>query len=144
MDGAVLALELIDKALTGDPGIDAYHQQFYELSMQLLWLLQYDPQASELGDALIKLRAHAHLHFEAEERLMVRTGYPKLLAHSDDHARIIREHLSPAEAPIGKSSPFQPKIHEALEYWLWVHIQRHDLPLAEFVRAERRRTQLVH
>lgn len=84
-------LELVwDPTLAcGRPEIDHQHRQLYSLSNSLLAAITTGRYPEEAKLQMQLLIAHTAQHFHDEEAILADTGYPELVAHATEHARLI-------------------------------------------------------
>lgn len=68
---------------------DEHHQYLFCLINILLGALGKGHERSALGIVLAELAKYAEKHFTAEEELMAKTNYPRLLEHRQEHARFV-------------------------------------------------------
>jgi diguanylate cyclase (GGDEF)-like protein/hemerythrin-like metal-binding protein len=89
-DSEALRLQWSDAYQCGDERIDDQHRELFELANDLL-----SASAAALRDqereraAYQRLLTHIRRHFQDEEELLARLGYPRLGAHARAHARIL-------------------------------------------------------
>lgn len=83
-----MGLTWSDGYATGVAEIDAQHQELLQQVDRLLGSLAGDPLA--VGRLLDFLGDYAASHFETEERMMERAGYPGLEQHREAHASFLR------------------------------------------------------
>ena len=69
---------------TGNPLVDAYHHIFFQMVEDYSAALQAG-DASSMPDRIGFLVDYTFMHFQSEERLMERAGYPDLEAHRASH-----------------------------------------------------------
>lgn len=79
-------VEWTEKYSTGNPLVDAYHHIFFQMVQEFgASLKEEDP--APMTDRVAFLVDYTFMHFDSEERLMERAGYPDLEAHREVHAR---------------------------------------------------------
>jgi hemerythrin len=123
----------------GVPEIDAQHQELFRRAERLVAALRTGDR-SEVLPLLAYLQEYVVLHFEAEERLMKRVGYPGQEGHAAAH-RAFREDFVAMVDDFKRSGPtalVALTIHNWLSDWLRKHIGGVDTELARFVRAGER------
>jgi len=114
--------------------IDAQHKYLFEIINNMQSKLARGYTSAALSDALDSMRTYARFHFETEEGLLARYGYPDVAEHKQLH----QEFLHALEA--FASAPRQPALaHQALGYlltWLTGHIQAEDGRYAPFLAEQ--------
>jgi hemerythrin len=121
---------------TGNAVVDGEHQQLIELINQLE-LSGSGPDGIGIPQALEELTDYVVVHFQMEEKLMRREGYPTdaFEAHVAEHRRLdqstqelVRQYAD------GTLTTVQP-IVTFLNEWLRHHIAEVDRAMAEYIRA---------
>jgi len=79
-------IEWTDKYSTGNPLVDAYHHIFFQMVQEFSASLKEENPAP-MVDRVAFLVDYTFMHFDSEERLMERAGYPDLEAHQEVHLR---------------------------------------------------------
>ncbi len=119
--------------------IDAQHQELFRRAERLVSALRAGDR-SEVLPLLAYLREYVDLHFEAEERLMKRVGYPGMEGHVAAH-RAFREDFVAMVDDFQRSGPtalVALTIHNWLSDWLRKHIGGVDTELARYVAGAAR------
>lgn len=121
---------------TGNEQIDAQHQTLFELANRLHGATTgetADPEAVQ--DAVYGLADYVLEHFEAEEALMLRLGYPGAGSHrglhevlAADTMRLVAAHFNGDPHAAARIGPFVAK-------WLREHIAKEDQRFARHVRS---------
>jgi len=113
--------------------IDEQHRQMAEAFNAIYAAMQH---SETISGPLVALKDITIEHFQTEEDLMDRFGYPGAVNHKDLHHKmvvqlsdLVRRHLA------GIVSISFPTMH-ILEGWLVEHIQGEDMRLAEFLRSK--------
>jgi hemerythrin-like metal-binding protein len=122
---------------TGNEVVDREHKELIAL-IDRLELTGNGPEGSGIQNALDDLTAYVFVHFQMEEKLMRREGYPDddLQAHLAEHRELdlrTSEFVRLYEA--GELTSVQP-IVDFLYEWLNHHIQEVDKEMAAFVRGK--------
>ena len=73
---------------SGEPLLDEQHREFFRLANALLGASASRQPATEVALRLSRLVAHAAQHFQDEEALLDRVGYPGLSEHAESHRRL--------------------------------------------------------
>lgn len=75
----------------GLPGIDAEHEQFFEIMNRCAAAAKDGASPTAIQLLLQELSTYAAHHFSNEEAELDRVGYPELAAQRAEHARFTRE-----------------------------------------------------
>lgn len=77
----------------GIPSIDQQHQKLFEIGNQVLDILVTKTDDmddfAEIIDLALELKAYTQYHFETEEKLFEKYGYPDLELHVKEHQNFI-------------------------------------------------------
>ena len=77
-------VEWTDKYSVGNPLVDAYHHIFFQMVDEFRTAMaQQVPPAME--DRIAFLVDYTLMHFDSEEKLMEKVGYPDVAAHKATH-----------------------------------------------------------
>lgn len=130
-------LDLPEELKLGVPAMDADHSRLTALSTGFLEAVQADCGPELPARILGELIARTRIHFQSEETLMDRVGYPGLTKHKADHQRLLLEaqmlydrFVAHQADPAGSAEDERRLAEEAGEY-----LQRR---LIEHVRGEDR------
>ena len=77
-----------DKYSLGCPDIDDEHKALFRMAAQLHEAIGNGTSQKELTTLFAKLVSYARFHFEDEEALMRRSGYPEYERHCREHANL--------------------------------------------------------
>lgn len=123
-----MSLEWKDCYLTGDAGIDAQHKGLFDGVGKLLASLDHEDRLF----CLMGLVRDAQSHFDYEEKVMRRVGYPKLAAHFREHTDLMAR-ITEFSERVAKSCVSSIEVEEFVLNWLLVHIQSSDASLATYI-----------
>ncbi len=124
----------------GDATIDADHEHLIDMINEVESTLLASGGKATLGTCMDQLAVYAKEHFDREESLMRRTGYPDLAAHHEAHTAL-RTQFGALRSKIVAASrealpaPEVEKLVELLRHWLLDHVFREDLQLKPFLKA---------
>jgi len=120
----------------GIPALDAQHQEIFARVAALDAALCSGASDAELGDLLAWLKRYTLDHFEAEERIMRRVGYPGLAAHAGEHGDFRRkaEMLERLHEVEGASVAMAGLLVSLVRTWLVEHIGSADQAIGEHIR----------
>lgn len=130
----VLEFDPDDLYLTGIRLVDEQHAQFAGLILRIHRDLTVDANSPDSIGLLNELVAYAAYHFQSEENLMRRAGYPGFDAHKDQHLAITRElkqHVE--EVMAGRSS--KAKLTMFTWKWLVNHTNLADNEMAAYLSS---------
>ena len=115
--------------------LDEDHRHLISLLNQLRSAMADDQGRFALRSILEGLIWYTRSHFKAEEELMQRYDYPKLVSHTAEHEYLTNRVVRFAERfKSGEAIPFE--VAAALEdEWLTKHILKCDAAYAEFFRS---------
>jgi hemerythrin len=134
-----MALQWTPALAVGVPELDAQHQELFRRAERLVTALRAGDR-SEVLPLLVYLQEYVNLHFDAEERLMKKAGYPGADGHAAAH-RAFREDFAAMVEDFKRSGPtalVALTIHNWLSDWLRKHIGGVDTELARFMGASAR------
>lgn len=84
-------VDLPEELKLGVPAMDADHSRLTALSTEFLAAVQADCGPERAARILGELIARTRIHFQSEEILMDRVGYPGLTKHKADHRHLLLE-----------------------------------------------------
>ncbi|MCE1230217.1 MAG: hemerythrin family protein [Firmicutes bacterium] len=120
-------VEWTDKYSTGNPLVDAYHHIFFQMVQEFGASLKSD-EGAPMADRVAFLVDYTFMHFDSEERMMEKAGYPDLEAHKQVH-----QHFRDQVKAIHQSyleNPDRMKAEEVLalvQEWFAHHILGEDM-----------------
>jgi len=119
----------------GEPLLDSYHHIFFQAVDQIEKVAAAG-EAHAAQERLAFLLMYANMHFEAEEDLMWRAGYPELEAHRALHeafrAMLMDLHREMGEHPTPETAS---RTTEAARTWWMDHILHEDMKYAPYLKA---------
>lgn len=117
--------------MVGSPEIDQQHQRIANLLNNLNTAVKYADEPAELTARLFDEMVHyVRFHFQTEERLMDRQGYPDRIAHINAHQKLLDEVMYLRTKFIQGG---ELVVLQSLKDWLLLHIASSDRPLAEYL-----------
>jgi hemerythrin len=128
-------IEWDNKYSVGSALMDQHHHQLFDILNRLHESMKLGHGEEVIGDILKELVDYTHYHFNEEEKLMQRVGYPHLEEHKKIH-----------EAFKGQLTKFADEVAEGLAIfvatqvlnvgvdWLQNHILKADADYAELSR----------
>ena len=137
-----MEIELDDALVTGIPLIDAQHRELILRINALLEACREGRGKEELERTTSYLERYIREHFETEEKVMADLNYPDRGSHQEHHRRFIVD-FSSLRARIEHEGPgvhLVVHVNKALREWFVEHVEKVDKAMAEFIKAEDRRT----
>jgi hemerythrin len=128
-----------EKLVTGNSEIDRQHKEFIKLSYAVAGSAEKGADAETLREALDELFKHAEMHFDFEGKLIDEAGYPEAEGHKRLHSFFLDEIKAvsrKAEAGYTGES-FAAEIIERLSDWFVLHIERNDIKLFSYIKAQK-------
>jgi hemerythrin len=133
-----MALEWTEKLAVGHDLIDQQHRELFRRFDDLLEACQQAKGKERIESLLGFLGTYVVTHFQAEERLMERHGYPGAEAHKAEHSHftgrldLLREDLRSG----GASTQLVISTNQTLLHWILNHIKSVDVELGAFLRRK--------
>jgi len=126
--------------LTGNTIVDAEHRELIGL-IDRLELVGDGPDGDGVGAALDELSEYVFVHFQMEEKLMLREEYPATAfdAHVAEHQALNRRTQEYVQAYSEGTLTTVGPIVDFLYDWFSHHIAEVDVALAEHVRSRHER-----
>lgn len=121
----------------GDADIDADHKRLIDTLNRLHYMHRAGDERTEIAAVLDELADYCERHFEREEALMRRCGFPDL----DRHAALHRQ-LRSALDEFARAYHDDPEGFDAAAFydfvsdWILVHVLDEDMKLRPHLRAE--------
>ncbi len=119
---------------TGIETVDVHHRVQMSLVGLVEQALQRGGDGAVAGEALGRLADFTQAHFQTEEQMMRRHGYPQAEAHAEAHRRLLEEvrvvqraHARGAEEGAGVAG--------SLRGWLLDHVRGMDQAFGEWCTA---------
>ncbi|WP_377809848.1 bacteriohemerythrin [Azospirillum sp. A29] len=142
-EGSAIFMPWTDALVVGEEGIDTDHMTLIALMNEAASLAGQagrsggDRRASAQapGDAVGRLLAYTALHFEEEERLMERCGYPDARAHKAQH-EALRARAGELRRRLDAGDSVADELLALVREWLFEHIQRADKRIGEHLAAK--------
>jgi hemerythrin len=131
-----MTIRLIDPAdpayRLGHAQMDMTHLEFMDL-VNRLGLAGKPAFMMLFGDLL----RHTQSHFDAEDRLMVESGFPALREHRDEHTRVIGElHRFASMLEKGSITMARAWVCERLPDWFNLHARTMDSALVAHLKLK--------
>ncbi len=127
-----------DSLSTGIEEIDLQHKKLIKVIDEVYQnsLLSDEQFSLIFPKSVKKLTEYTHYHFEEEERLMKRFGFPGTPDHEAEH-RAFTDEVHRQLSALTKATPNDGyQLYRFLGQWLLSHIARSDQQWAAFVRKQ--------
>lgn len=128
-------IEWSDEIKVGVPSIDADHRHLIALTNDFLTAAEGEALMPHLAAILGELINATRAHFQAEERLLDQCGYPYLVAHQAEHARLLIEaqQLHDRFSQPEEDARLAFETAHYLQHWLLDHVVTSDKPCRPFL-----------
>lgn len=129
-------LARFDESLrTGNAMIDEQHRELIEKINQLVQSCEQGREKVKAIKMLHYLADYTDFHFNEEEKLQERAGYPGLEEHRQKHEdfrKAVGELFEMLEEE-GPSDRFVEAVHRNVTEWLYGHIKGYDVSVASYM-----------
>ena len=130
-------LARFDESLrTGNAMIDEQHRELIEKINQLVQSCEQGREKVKAIKMLHYLADYTDFHFQEEENLQERAGYPGLDEHRQKHEefrKAVGELFEMLEEEAGPSDRFVEAVHRNVTEWLYGHIKGYDVSVASYM-----------
>jgi hemerythrin len=113
--------------------IDAQHKWLFDLAGRLLEFDQLSHDFEEISTVVLQLYQYMETHFEQEERLAKRIGYPQYDKQVKSHQQIV-DQMNAMMTTCKSFTELRPKLHEIFSQWVRQHVMTLDKDLALFIK----------
>jgi hemerythrin len=127
-------VEWTEKYSVGNPLVDAYHHIFFQMVDEFRAAMA-EPTPPAMEDRIAFLVDYTLMHFDSEEKLMEKVGYPDLEAHKLQHAafrnqmRELHERYKANAAAVGAE-----EVLVLVQNWFSSHILGTDIEFKPYVQ----------
>ena len=124
-----------DDLITGNEVIDAQHKELIDKINDLLQSCEERSNKAGAAKMLNYLADYTDHHFNAEEELQEKIGYPGIEEHKKKHAELratVQELYDMLTEEEGPTDAFVAMVNEKVTEWLYYHIQTFDRSVAEY------------
>jgi hemerythrin-like metal-binding protein len=115
---------------TGHADIDDQHRKLIDIANRLNEAIQRGEARTGIGAMLEELIRYTAFHFEFEENLMKKAGYPDLFRHQQEHKKLVNDVLA-RKARFDSGAALSSELLSFLRDWLVNHIMKTDKALAK-------------
>ena len=126
-----------DTMLVGVPKIDAEHKDIVARVNEFLDALDNGASVLAMHDCFRRMEHSIHRHLYNEEEMLKRLGYPLAETHGDEHDQLLAQ-LADIWNNMLSNKNFAPgaAARTWLDNWISQHLQEHDVPYRDWLRAE--------
>jgi hemerythrin-like metal-binding protein len=121
---------------TGIAVIDAQHRRLVGMLNELFDAMNRGEGNAVVGRILDGMVEYTQYHFDTEESLFARYGYPNSAEHTREHKALRKQVIKLRASLRAGRSVFAHQIAELLKDWLRVHILQSDKKYAPFLLAK--------
>jgi hemerythrin len=132
-----MGIEWSAKLSTGLEWQDKQHRELFNRINSLLDAMNLGLGKNEVVRLFKFLDEYIVIHFDAEEQVMHKFGYPEMLSHLEEHTRFIEDVSNMKdEADEALTSGLVIKVQSRIVDWLINHIGSVDKKLGAFITKE--------
>lgn len=124
-----------DEYASGDEQVDAAHRELLDMINELTEGIITRRGRALVEPVLLRLVAYAHQHFDEEEALMRRTGYPGAARHAAIHAEFRAKADELARGYRNGTVVLPLTLSQFLLAWFDGHLRTEDLMLVRWLRG---------
>lgn len=132
-----------DELSVGVEQIDDQHKELIRIANALINAVTLERDQRIINNVLNKLREYTIHHFNSEEQLMEKIGFPKRGEHATEHARLKKEVKEYQHQVYLKENLTPDALLEFLKNWLLKHILTYDRDIARFMHKKGMETKPV-
>lgn len=117
--------------------LDEHHQRLFEILNELFTLMSDGAEDRPIIRVLDELLDYTHYHFDEEEKIMAKMGYPELEKHRQSHQQLIQQLKDfYTEAQGGMAIFVAIKVANVGMEWLKNHILTVDHKYYEYMKEQ--------
>ncbi len=120
----------------GIESIDAQHQHLFAIGRELYSAMSSGQGKAAMGRILDRLVQYTRTHFEQEEALMRKNGYPDYLKHKKLHDDLTAQVLKFVGDYKAEQVGITLDLLDFLRTWLEKHIQRDDSAYTPYLKPK--------
>ena len=126
--------EWVSQHSVGDPLMDSYHHIFFQ-GVEHIEEVAGDGDVEAARERVTFLLVYANMHFDAEEALLAKVGFPELEDHRAQH-QAFRERILELQRQIKDDPSLSTlvEIAKTAKGWWMRHILQEDMKYAEFLK----------
>jgi hemerythrin-like metal-binding protein len=135
-----MSLVWVPELATGNREVDEQHLKLFQLYNDLHAAIGLRAGQEEVGRVLTALAIYVVAHFQMEEAIMARAGYPELATHRASH-QIMRIQVENMVDQFKLRGMDPTALLQTLGQWLISHVLNEDKAMARFLAASRQPEQ---
>jgi len=116
--------------------LDQQHQKLFSIIDQLQHALEMAKGQSVVKSVLDQLVSYTIQHFQAEEALLEKQGYPALPSHRAQHKALVDKVLNFQKEYAEGKHGVAPQLMMFLQTWLRDHIMKTDMQYSDFLQSK--------
>lgn len=132
-----------DEYRVGIAQIDAEHQYLFKLVNEFHDEHVQGGKSQKVLQVLTRLVAYSEEHFQHEEALMQKIGYPRLARQQDQHEKLFTSIFDLNEKLSQSSAKVDAETLRFLKDWLVEHIVREDMDIGDFMKRQAAQAEKV-
>lgn len=114
--------------------MDEHHQTMFEMGAHLVRAMKDSGSGENLDEAMTFLVKYARYHFQEEEEILKKFGYPDYKKHKKAHKRLLDELLDLRHRLESGNLPPERELIDFFQEWVTDHILDMDLKYARFFK----------
>jgi len=127
----------IDFLHFGIKTVDLQHQKFFYLLNEIKMYTLTGEDNTTILEIIDQLKAYTQYHFETENRIMTRIGFPDIDEHLKQHDLFINKIEEFRITYTYKSETLSLQMLSFLQKWFLVHIPEYDNQYVEYIKERR-------
>lgn len=133
-------VEFTEDLMTHVPEIDEQHKEFINCLNNLVSAVSYDSMNTQVQPAIHILEKYIVKHFNDEEALQEKYGYPNIKWHKNLHSWYITEFHKMKEEYLknGATPEFEDLLLTSMINWIVKHISTADISLGQYIKNQQR------
>ncbi len=121
---------------TGIESVDVQHEELFRVINSMYDKASRGFTKNAVIEGLDSLRSYVRYHFQTEEKLLDKHGYPDLEAHQREH-QVFSERIELfAQRPMEQMQETLEEMESFLLGWLIKHIKRTDMQYVSFLQEK--------
>ena len=132
-----------EKWAIGNKLIDSQHKELVNLLNKLIYYCAFDQMNSAIPAALSFLINYTITHFNDEEALQLRCGFPYYNEHKQMHEnlKITVDKLTAKYAKSGSTMSLKKDLYSVLAAWLINHIEHEDKKIGDYIASSNKKNK---
>lgn len=130
-------IDFDDRYKLGHADIDQQHAELFKAVNHLHDAMREGKARQQLGEILAFLRDYTVQHFQMEQGLMQRSGYPSQNEHKRIHDDLAKQVLDLEAKHNAGALTLSLSVMNFLKDWLAQHISQEDRRLADYLKTHK-------